>query len=144
MHFYLHLLIFNSSSSASKTNSLTKIAETIIFRASFCDPFHKAVIELGDIAKDSTIDKFEKTPWAEILRKMSNAREDEIHYSPSLEIENKDNKHGLAFSAVDEPDKFEFYILYKRPKSVKSFLDSKKKRLKTILQKRLDKQRRML
>lgn len=97
------------------------------FRASFCDPFQKDIIELGTISNDSVLDKFEKTPWADILRQMSHAREDEIHYSPSLEIENKDNKHGLAISAVGDPDNFEFYIFYKRPKNVKSFFGLRKK-----------------
>ena len=91
------------------------------FRASFCDPFQKEIIELGSISKDSILDKFEKTPWADLLQQMSNAKEDEIHYSPSLEIENKENKHGLVISAVGDPDNFEFYIFYKRPKNVKSF-----------------------
>lgn len=97
------------------------------FRASFCDPFQKDIIELGSISKDSIIDKFEKTPWADILRRMSSAREDEIHYSPSLEVENRANKHGLTISAVGDPENFEFYIFYKRPKNVKSFFGLKEK-----------------
>lgn len=42
----------------------------------------------------------------------------EIHYSPSLEIENKDNRNGLTISAVDGK---QWYIFYKRPKLVKRF-----------------------
>lgn len=69
------------------------------FKASFCDPFQKEIIELGTISKESIFNKFENTSWAELLRKMSNASEDEIYYSPSIEIENKDNKHGLDFGS---------------------------------------------
>ncbi len=97
------------------------------FRASFCDPFQKDIIELGSISKESILDKFENTPWADLLRKMSYARENEIHYSPSLEIENIDNQHGLAISAVGDPDNPEFYIFYKRPKKVKSFFGLREK-----------------
>lgn len=97
------------------------------FRASFCDPFQKDIIELGTISRDSILDKFDRTPWADILRQMSRAKEDEIYYSPSLEIENKDNKHGLVISAVGDPDNFEFYIFYKRPKNVKSFFGLREK-----------------
>jgi hypothetical protein len=97
------------------------------FRASFCDPFQKDIIELGSISRDSIVDKFEKTRWADILRQMSRAKEDDIHYSPSLEIENKDNKHGLAISAVGDPNNFEFYIFYKRPKNIKSFFGLREK-----------------
>lgn len=126
--FALTLLLFcNSCSSTDKTDTQTKIAKNMNFRASFCDPFQKDIIELGSISKDSILGKFERTPWADILRQMSYAREDEIHYSPSLEIENKDNKHGLAISAFGDPDNFEFYIFYKRPKNVKSFFGLKEK-----------------
>ena len=97
------------------------------FRTSFCDPFQKDIIELGNISKDSILDKFEKTPWADILRQMSYAKEDDIYFSPSLEIENKDNRHGLSISAVGDPDNFEFYIFYKRPKNKKSFFGLKEK-----------------
>ena len=97
------------------------------FRASFCDPFKKDIIELGDIQKDSIIDEFEKIPWNDFLEKMGTAKEGEIFYSPSLEIENKENKHGLAISAVGDPNNFEFYIFYKRPKKVKTFFGLKEK-----------------
>jgi hypothetical protein len=97
------------------------------FRASFGNPFEKDIIELGTISKDSILDKFEKTPWADILRQMSYVKEEEIYYSPSLEIENKDNNHGLAISAVGSPDNFEFYLFYKRPKKVKTLFGLREK-----------------
>ena len=95
------------------------------FRASFCDPFSRDVIELGDIPKDKIVDKFEHTPWTDFLKKMASAKESEIFYSPSLEIENKETKHGLNISIVGDPNKYEFYIFYKRPKTVKIFFGLK-------------------
>jgi hypothetical protein len=97
------------------------------FRASFCDPFKPEIIELGDIEKNKVIDKFENIPWTDFLRKMETAKEGEIFYSPSFEIENKDSKHGLSISAVGDPNQYEFYIFYKRPKTVKTFLGLKEK-----------------
>ncbi len=97
------------------------------FRATFCDPFQKDIIELGDISKDSIIDKFEKIPWPDFLMRMANSKEEEIFYSPSLEFENMDTKHGLAISAVGDQNNYEFYIFYKRPKKVKSFFGLKEK-----------------
>lgn len=91
------------------------------FRAFFCDPLHKEIIELGSIPADRILNRFEQTPWDDYLHKMELAHEEEIHYSPSLEIENEDTKHGLSISAVGKPGNFEFYIFYKRPKKVKSF-----------------------
>lgn len=88
------------------------------FRASFCDPFKSDIIEIGGIEKDKIMQHFESIPWTELLEKMKNANEKDIHYSPSLEIENKANKHGLSVSAVDGT---EWYIFFKRPKLVKKF-----------------------
>lgn len=89
------------------------------FRASFCDPFKPDIIEIGNISENKIMETFDKIPWAEYLEKMKTAKQNEIHYSPSLEIENKDNRNGLSISAVDGG---EWYIFYKRPKLVKRFL----------------------
>lgn len=88
------------------------------FRASFCDPFKPEIIELGNIEKDKIMETFEKIPWNKLLDEMKLKKENEIYYSPSLEIENKDNKNGLSVSAVDGK---EWYIFFKRPKMVKKF-----------------------
>lgn len=47
---------------------------------------------------------------------METAEESEIYYSPSLEVENKENKNGIVVSFVDIE---EWYIFFKRPKMVK-------------------------
>lgn len=88
------------------------------FRVSFCDPFKPEIIEMGDIHKDKIMELFDKIPWTEYLAKMKTTKESEIHYSPSLEIKNTDNKNGLSVSAVDGT---EWYIFYKRPKLIKRF-----------------------
>ncbi|MDX9848611.1 MAG: hypothetical protein RBT74_16640 [Tenuifilaceae bacterium] len=86
------------------------------FRASFCDPFKPKIVEIGNIEKEKIIETFEKIPWKELLNKMESSKSEEIYYSPSLEIENKDNKNGIVISAVDGR---EWYIFFKRPKLVK-------------------------
>jgi hypothetical protein len=88
------------------------------FRTSFCDPFNPDINELGPILKNRIIDKFEEIEWSKYLQRMSEKKE-KIYYSPSLEIENKDNKNGLSISVVGEPDNIEWYIFYKRPKEFK-------------------------
>ena len=90
------------------------------FRASFCEPLSPDIIELGDIRKEDIIEKFESIDWTGYLRQMEGMKEEEIHYSPSLEIENKDTKHGLSISVVGDPNTYEFYIFYKRPKRIKT------------------------
>ncbi|MCL1937513.1 MAG: hypothetical protein FWF52_03840 [Candidatus Azobacteroides sp.] len=88
------------------------------FRASFCDPFKSDIIEIGSIEQGKIMELFEKIPWSEYLTKMQTAKESEIHYSPSLEIENSDNRNGLSVSVIDG---WKWYIFYKRPKLVKRF-----------------------
>ncbi|HEY5917461.1 MAG TPA: hypothetical protein VIU13_08680 [Chryseolinea sp.] len=70
---------------------------------------------MGSIEKDKIIDVLDKFPWTELLLKMDSAKESEIHFSPSIEFENKETRHGVTISIVD-PDNF--YIFYKRPKLV--------------------------
>ena len=93
------------------------------FRASFCDPFREDVIELGYIGENDIIKKFKSINWNDYLMRMKTANEDNIHYSPSLEIENEDNKNGIEISAIemDADNNIEFYIFYKRPKLITKF-----------------------
>lgn len=88
------------------------------FRASFCDPFKPDIIELGSILSSDIINKFEEIQWENYLFQMKEKNK-KIYFSPSLEIENKDNRNGLSVSAVGDPGKYEWYIFYKRPKEVK-------------------------
>jgi hypothetical protein len=88
------------------------------FRASFCDPFNPQIIELGEMPKEQVLSTFERVPWAELLQQMQE-RETDVHYSPSLEAENLETRHGITISVVDEgPKGMEFYLFYKRPKTV--------------------------
>jgi hypothetical protein len=91
---------------------------TMEFRASFCNPFQKEIIEFGKIEKDKVIEKFNSIDWKKYLEQMNSAEDREVYYSPSLEIENIINKNGLSVSAIDGK---EWYIFYKRPKRVKRF-----------------------
>lgn len=99
----------------------------INFSASFCDPLNPIIIQLGDISKEQVIDEFEKINWKGYLQKMNDVKENEIYYSPSFEVHNKDSKHGIAISAVGDQNNYEFYIFYKRPKKVKSWFGLKEK-----------------
>ena len=93
----------------------------MVFRTSFCDPFNPTIIELGDIVEPQIMHTFDKVPWVDYLTQMRTRRENEIHFSPSLEIENKATRSGLTISVVGEPEKYESCIFYKRPKKVARF-----------------------
>jgi len=89
-----------------------------MFRYSICDPLKKEPIEMGDIDKGKILDILDRFPWTDLLDKMNGARESDIHFSPSLEFENKTNRHGLSISIVEGEKGNEFYIFYKRPKTI--------------------------
>ncbi len=97
------------------------------FRASFCDPLQPDIIELGDIKTENIIAKFESINWKDHLQQIKIMPENEIYYSPSLEIENRETKHGMVISAIGDPDNYEYQIFYKRPKKVKAFFGLKEK-----------------
>lgn len=91
------------------------------YRWSICDPTNPVVIEKGKIEQDKIMETFEQFPWIEQLRSMSLMKEEDICFSPSLEFENTDTKLGVTFSIVGDEANYEFYIFYKRPKTIKSF-----------------------
>lgn len=90
------------------------------FRYSVCEPLRPKAIEKGVIDPDGIIGLFNDFQWDYYLKQVevAEARKADIYFSPSLEVENKTNKHGLTISAVGDPQAPEFYIFYKRPVNV--------------------------
>jgi hypothetical protein len=86
-----------------------------MFRYSICDPLKNEPIEMGEVEKAKILDIVDRFPWTELLDKMNGVKESDIHFSPSVEFENKANRHGLSISIVEEKGN-EFYIFFKRPK----------------------------
>lgn len=76
---------------------------------------------MGDIEKEKIIDILDRFPWTDLLDKMKGAKESEIHFSPSIEFENKTNRHGICISIIGDDSGHEFYIFYKRPKMISRF-----------------------
>ena len=97
------------------------------YRWSICLPDNPEVIEKGDIAGEDILKMFLEFPWIDHLRKMASMKESDIHYSPSLEFENRDTKQGVTFSIVGDEVNNEFYVFYNRSKTVKSFFGLSKK-----------------
>jgi hypothetical protein len=85
------------------------------FKVLFCDPLNPEIIDMGNIPKDKIMETFENIPWKMHIQKMKKAKESQIHYSPSLEIQKTENKTGIIVSAMDEK---EWYIFFKRPKQL--------------------------
>ncbi len=93
----------------------------LTFSVAFCDPLQPDMIALGEMSSNTIIAYFEKIDWNAYLQKMQQAEQDDIHYSPLLELKNEANGHIISVSAVGEPYQHEFNIFYERPKKVKVF-----------------------
>jgi hypothetical protein len=89
-----------------------------MFRYSICDPLKEMPVEMGAIDKSQMLDVFDRFPWTDMLARMKNAKESEVHFSPSLEFENKTTKQGISISIIEDDTAEEFYVFYKRPKIV--------------------------
>jgi hypothetical protein len=97
------------------------------YRWSICEPDQPTVIEKGLILKEDLMAAFENFPWMGYLRQMEGMKESDIHYSPSLEFENLDTKQDVVFSIAGNEVNNEFYVFYKRPKTIKTFFGLSKK-----------------
>lgn len=94
------------------------------FRASIANPFNPELTELGPLTPAQIRDTFSRVPWNDLIAQINADDGREVFHSPSLEVENQSNKHGLVLSAIDGK---EWLIFYKRPKLiVKRSLFSKK------------------
>lgn len=97
------------------------------FQMTFCDPFKPDIVDWGETSKEEVMQVFEKIAWTNLLKQMLNKSDSEIYYSPSFEVQNLENQHGLAISIVGDPSRYEWYIFYKRPKTTRGFLGLSKK-----------------
>jgi hypothetical protein len=83
--------------------------------AKFCDPFKADVQELGELKSEEVMTFFERIPWKQYLDDMDQQDGREIHYSPSLVLENIYNNKSLEIAAVGYDN---WYIFFFRTKQV--------------------------
>ncbi len=81
------------------------------FSVSFCDPLSPDILELGDLEEDKVVEIFESIPWADYLVDSNPEDGPDIHYAPSLEIENNQLQIGLELSAIDE---IEWHLYFRK------------------------------
>lgn len=66
------------------------------------------------LTKEEFIEKYKNFQWLELLKLQLSANENQIHYSPSLNVED-DKGDGVSVSIVGDLKEYEFYVCYKRP-----------------------------
>ena len=66
------------------------------------------------LTKDEFINKFNNFQWLNLLKLQLLANKNQIHSSPSLNIED-DKGDGVSVSIVGDLNEYEYYVCYKRP-----------------------------
>ena len=72
-------------------------------------------IDKGVLSKAEVLAFFQNYDWHNELRKFANMPDEDIHYSPSLKIEDTTSNRWLELSAVGDPFNYIFYLFYQRP-----------------------------
>jgi hypothetical protein len=84
-----------------------------MFEWTVCDPLKEKVIEKGVIPQEAVLPGFREFPWGSMLAKMKAAKENEIHFSPSIGFTNVEDGHSMDISIVDDGKQTVFYLFYK-------------------------------
>ncbi|MFK7748431.1 MAG: hypothetical protein AB8B65_08580 [Kordia sp.] len=77
-------------------------------------PLKSYLVNEAYITKDEFVEKFKNFDWEGLLKVQLAANDKQIHFSPSINLDDKDGK-GIAASIVGELNEYEFYVCYKRP-----------------------------
>ncbi|MFY0628841.1 MAG: hypothetical protein JXR05_00590 [Flavobacteriaceae bacterium] len=72
------------------------------------------------LTKEEFIKKFKEFEWTNLLKLQLSANEIQVHFSPSLNLEDSEGKE-VSASIVGELDDYEFYVCYRRPTMIKTF-----------------------
>lgn len=97
-----------------------------MYKLSFCDPFVPMLTELGDFPPEKVIDQFEEIQWTEHLYQMRRASEWREYFSPSFCVVNPDLKQELECCVIDKENEQEWFIFYKRPETVRTWMGLRK------------------
>ena len=66
------------------------------------------------LSKEEFIEKYKNFKWSELLKFQLSANENQVHFSPSLNVED-DKGDGVSVSIVGDLNEYEFYVCFKRP-----------------------------
>lgn len=98
-----------------------------MFKYTICEPLNPKIVDKGSVTEAEFRTVLQNFPWNDMLKEMNAADESDVCFSPSLELVDTKSTHSLAISIVGEESDSEFYIFYKRPKTV-----TRKKWFKTV------------
>ena len=83
-----------------------------MFRWTVSDPLVDHAIDRGRIPSESVLPAFGDFPWGAMLAKMEGAREEEIHFPPSVGFTNLEDSHSLEIVIADDEKEPLFHLFY--------------------------------
>ncbi|QHL89235.1 hypothetical protein GU926_18075 [Nibribacter ruber] len=89
------------------------------FHHTFSDPFSSEEVDLGYVDGGQLKQVFREFAWEEWLQKMEDSAIDDFHFSPTLNVFQKEQKREMLLSALKDKGKLIFYVSYRRPQKVK-------------------------
>lgn len=92
-----------------------------MYKLTFCDPFAPSWMELENFPPEKVLDKFEEIRWSHHLGH-SRACQLREYFSPSFCVENLALKRGIECWAVDNDRGPEWFVFYKRPETIRTWL----------------------
>jgi hypothetical protein len=105
------------------------------YKYSICHP-EKEEIEYPDqILSAEQVKQIALTyPWTAELKKLGKLTYKEVHYYPSLDFTDQEDKYSFCLTAEGEPEQFSFSVWYNRPvmKKVLFGIFGKKEKLEVI------------
>ena len=88
--------------------------EKLKLKYSESHPLKSYLVNEQLLTKNEFIDKFKDFQWLDFLKLQLSANENQIHCSPSLNIEDEKGD-GISVLIVGDLNEYEFYVCYKRP-----------------------------
>lgn len=97
---------------------LHQFKESSMFQYTICEPLNPVVVDKGTVTAEEFRTVLHNFPWIAMLKESENAEDADVYYSPSLELIDVKSRHSLAISIVGPEAHPEYYIFFRRPKTV--------------------------
>jgi hypothetical protein len=90
-----------------------------MFKYTICEPLNPTVVDKGNVTEEEFRNILNSFPWLEMLHEVENANDNDICFSPTLELKDSTGKRSIAVSIVGPESELVYYIFYSRGKTVK-------------------------
>jgi hypothetical protein len=83
-----------------------------MFKWTTWDPLEEEASDKGKITREAVLPAFRDFPWGDMLAKMRDAKEEDVHCLPSVGFTNLDDGHSLEIALAEDAAEPVFYLFY--------------------------------